>query len=209
MDTTAGRPAWAQCARLGDDAGLPAEREEVRAPDAAEQLSLVARAKLGERAAWEALYRRAYPRLLAYAGRRLDADAARDAVGEAMARAVARIDGFTWEGGGFEAWLFGILRRVVVDAQRAARRAPAAENDQAPSHEPGALEALVGAEEANAVRAAFGRLSAFDQEVLELRVVAGLSSDDVAAVVGKRPGAVRMAQARALERLRQLLEERR
>jgi DNA-directed RNA polymerase specialized sigma24 family protein len=31
----------------------------------------------------------------------------------------------------------------------------------------------------------------------------------VAAVVGKRPGAVRMAQARALERLRQLLEERR
>ena len=38
---------------------------------------------------------------------------------------------------------------------------------------------------------------------------AGDSGHDVAAVVGKRPGAVRMAQARALERLRHLLEERR
>ncbi|MFT3767472.1 MAG: sigma factor-like helix-turn-helix DNA-binding protein [Minicystis sp.] len=66
---------------------------------------------------------------------------------------------------------------------------------------------LLGAEASSAVRAAFHRLSAFDQEVLELRVVAGLSSDEVAAVLGKKSGAVRMAQARALERLRELLEQ--
>jgi RNA polymerase sigma-70 factor, ECF subfamily len=38
-------------------------------------------------------------------------------------------------------------------------------------------------------------------------VVAGLSSEEVATVMGKRPGAVRMAQARALDRLRELLKE--
>src|SRR6185369_6180891 len=127
---------------------------------------------------------------------------------EAMARAVARIDRFTWEGAGFDAWLFGILRNVVHDAQRAIRRRASADDDvDIPSLEPGPLDHMLGAEEATALRAAFRRLSASDQEVLELRVVAGLSSEEVAQVIGKRPGAVRMAQARALERLRELLME--
>ena len=60
---------------------------------------------------------------------------------------------------------------------------------------------------ADRVRAAFARLSPEEQELLELRVVAGLSSDGAASVLGKRPGAVRMAQARALGRLRVMMEE--
>jgi RNA polymerase sigma-70 factor (ECF subfamily) len=176
--------------------------------DTTGQRTLVAKARLGDASAWESLYRRLYPQLAAYAGRRLEREAARDAVSEAMARAVARIGAFTWEGGGFDAWVFGILRHVVVDAHRAAAvRLPGAEPDEAPSGEPGPLDHLLGAERASGVRAAFGRLSPSDQEVLELRVVAGLSSEEVAIVVGKRPGAVRMAQARALDRLRELLEE--
>ena len=176
-----------------------------------DQPALVARAREGEPAAWEALYRHLYPRLLAYAERRLDREAARDAVSEAMARAVARIKRFVWNGAGFDAWVFAILRHVVIDAQRtAAIRAHtgAGEPDEAPSSAPGPLDCLLGAEASTAVRAAFEQLAPCDREMLELRVVAGLSSDEVAAVVGKRPGTVRMAQARALERLRELLEER-
>ena len=56
--------------------------------------------------------------------------------------------------------------------------------------------------------AAFEQLSEDDREVLELRVVGDLSSDEVAEVIGKKPGTVRMAQARALDRLRTLLGER-
>jgi len=176
--------------------------------DTADQPALVERARRGDGAAWEALYRGCYPKLRAYAARRLDPESARDAVSEAMARAVGRIGRFTWEGGGFDAWLFGILRHVVIDAQRAASaRAPDEDPGDAASGEPGPLDHLLGTEASAAVRAAFERLGDFDQEVLELRVVAGLSSDEVAAVVGKRPGTVRMAQARALERLRALLTE--
>lgn len=176
--------------------------------DTFDHRALVARAQRGDADAWEALYRRVYPALLAYASRRLDKEAARDAVSEAIARAVARIDRFTWEGPGFDAWVFSITRHVVIDAQRAAsHRVSDGAPDEAPSGEPGPLDHLLGAERSSAVRAAFHRLSAFDQEVLELRVVAGLSSDEVAAVVGKKAGAVRMAQARALEKLREQLEE--
>jgi len=78
--------------------------------------------------------------------------------------------------------------------------------DQA-SGEAGPLDRLLHAEEADAVRSAFGRLDPAEQELLELRVMGRLSSDEVAAVLGKKPGTVRMAQARALARLRGHLEE--
>ncbi|MBV9285708.1 MAG: hypothetical protein JO176_13890, partial [Acidimicrobiia bacterium] len=63
------------------------------------------------------------------------------------------------------------------------------------------------AEEAAAVRKAFGRLADGDRELLELRVVGGLSAEETAEALGRRPGAVRMAQSRALGRLRRLLVE--
>ncbi len=195
---------------MDDTAAHPAFFLEIAAeePVSASQRALVERARAGDAAAWEALYRSLYPKLLAYAGRRLDQDAARDAVSEAMARAVARIGRFAWEGGGFDAWVFAILRHVVVDAQRAAaQHAGDTEPDEAPASGPGPLDRLLGDEASSALRVAFARLSPFDQEVLELRVVAGLSSDEVASVVGKRAGTVRMAQARALARLRELLED--
>jgi RNA polymerase sigma-70 factor (ECF subfamily) len=99
------------------------------------------------------------------------------------------------------------LRHVILDAQRRQYRVKVVRHERPiSSPEPG--EALLADEEAAAVRRAFSKLSAKDQELLELRVVAGLNSDDVAALLGRRPGAVRMAQARALERLRHLVEER-
>ena len=171
--------------------------------------ALVARAQQADGEAWEVLYRRAYPRLLAYARRRLPAGDAEEAVSETMARAVASVHRFTPKGHGFEGWLFGICRHVVLDQQRAAGRR--SRNDSRIRPEPWSgddlTDDLLAREEADAVRRAFTRLRAKDQELLELRVVAGLSSEDTAATLGKRPGATRMAQVRALARLRRILEE--
>src|SRR5437660_1444841 len=54
--------------------------------------ALAQRARVGDADAWDHLYRLAYPRLIAYARRRLPGDAAVDAVSETMARAVAKVD---------------------------------------------------------------------------------------------------------------------
>ena len=171
--------------------------------------ALVREARAGDADAWEALYRRAYPRLLAYARRRLPGDdAARDAVSEVMVRAVRGFSGFRDDGNGFDAWLSGILRHVVLDAQRAASRRPLeGDVEEKATLEPGPEDQLLTAWSAATVRAAFARLSEGDRELLELRVVLCLSSEEVAAVLNKRPGAVRMAQSRALERLRDLLAQ--
>ncbi|MDO8188137.1 sigma-70 family RNA polymerase sigma factor [Conexibacter sp. JD483] len=172
--------------------------------------ALVQRARAGDQAAWELLYRHAYPRLLAYARRRLPGDASpEDAVLETMTRALEKIDRFRWRDGGFDAWLFGILRLVVLEHQRADRRArPVAELPEraAPAGDEPAEQAL-RAERHGLLRRAFARLSDSDRELLELRVVGELSAEEVATVVGRRAGAVRMAQTRALDRLRAKLRE--
>ena len=180
-------------------------REGVLATDDVQ--ALVASAQEGDVRAWEALYRRAYPRLLAYARRRLDAEEAREAVSETMARAVAGMARFTPSGPGFEGWLFGICRHVVLDAQRAAGRRGYATPLELVSTDPEPWDRLVRAEEHEAVRAAFSRLNDADRELLDLRVVVGLSAEDAAKVLGRRAGAVRTAQSRALGRLRRHLEE--
>jgi len=56
------------------------------------------------------------------------------------------------------------------------------------------------------MRRAFSRLSPKERELLELRLVSGLTVDEVARVLGKRAGAIRTAQSRAVANLRQLLD---
>jgi RNA polymerase sigma-70 factor, ECF subfamily len=168
----------------------------------AEHAVEVARLVAGDAAAWEALYGRVYPAMLAYADRRLESmEDARDAASEAMSRAVASVERMAALALVPEAWLFGILRHVVIDQQRRTYRRRDLPVSR-PIEEPGALDGIVLGEEQATVKKAFSRLSDKDRELLELRVVAGLSSDEFASVLGMQPGAVRMAQARALDRLR-------
>lgn len=172
----------------------------------AEIQALVDRARRDDPDAWEALYRLSYAGLLAYARRRLwgltEAD---DAVSETFARAYPRIADFEWTGSGFNAWLFGILRNVMLEAQRRDRRAKVVDG-QPGRVEDDCIDGLLHHEEVTAVRAAFATLGHDDREILELRVVGGLCAEEVGLVLGKRAGAVRMAQSRALARLRAALE---
>jgi RNA polymerase sigma-70 factor, ECF subfamily len=169
---------------------------------------LVERARTGDPDAWELLYRRAYPRLVAYARRRLATpDQAEEAVSETMARAMDTIDRYVDThrrgGAGIEGWLFGIARNVVLEAYRsgARHRAGTASLEPAPAGNP-PEEAVLDAEERTLLVRAFERLSEADRDLLELRVLAGLDATRVGELTGRRAGAVRTAQSRALARLR-------
>jgi RNA polymerase sigma-70 factor (ECF subfamily) len=168
---------------------------------------MVEQARRGDSAAWEGLYRNVYPRLRAYATSHAGAGAAEDLVNETMARAVAGMGRFRWEASGFDGWLFGILRRVCAEHHRrqGRRRHELRFGPEGNGSEPG--EDLELAEDHAAVRAAFAHLNPAEREVLELRLISRLSADDTARVLGKRPGAVRTAQSRALANLRKLMDE--
>ena len=168
--------------------------------------SLVARARNRDVDAWEALYRLSYPGLRAYAARRVGPDLADDVVSEVMERAVASLDRYE-SGRSFNAWLYGIARHVIGDMGRKRKRWERQPPHVSESAEQSPSEALeLNAEHAEIVDA-FARLSDRDREVLELRVVAGLTAEQVGAVLGMKPDAVRTAQSRALARLRKLVAE--
>ncbi|HXW32776.1 MAG TPA: sigma-70 family RNA polymerase sigma factor [Acidimicrobiales bacterium] len=169
---------------------------------------LIAGALSGDEDAWEELYRRVYPRLFAYLAKRLGRSEAEDAVNETMTRAVAGLSRYRPGPAGFDGWLFGIARHVSLDHQRRSarrpRHAPALVPDPPVDGELG--DGLELAADHLQVRRAYEALGPADREVLDLRVVAGLSVEQTAAALGRRPGAVRTAQSRALARLRTLME---
>jgi RNA polymerase sigma-70 factor (ECF subfamily) len=168
--------------------------------------SVLAAAKTGAECAVARLYREFQPRLLRYLQAREpgDADDLASETWIAAARGLARFEG---DEGDFARWLFTIASRRVTDHRRSrARRResvpldeipePANRSDPTYAFEQPALEQL---------RAHLSRLPPAQAEVVLLRVVADLDVADVAAVMGKTPGAIRVLQHRALERLADLL----
>jgi RNA polymerase sigma-70 factor, ECF subfamily len=189
------------------------ERRQFERPaiEPGEVRRLVDAAALGDDAAWEALYRALYPRLRVFFVRRVGAEHADDAVGETMMRAVASIDRFVWSVAGFDGWVFGIARHVSVDHHRRQDRvrryhhisrmfAGGKTDGTAPVEQ----ELMIG-DDQELVRRLFTQLTPAEQELLELRVIAGLSAEQVGEVLGHKAGAVRTAQSRALAHLRELM----
>lgn len=117
----------------------------------------------------------------------------------------------TFEGGTeqFRSWVFTIAHHRLVDERR--RRSVRVETTELLDgrHEaPGGdveQEALVGIEDAELRRLLEG-LTEEQRDVVLLRVVADLSVEEVAGILGKRAGAVKMLQRRGLAALRRLLD---
>jgi RNA polymerase sigma-70 factor, ECF subfamily len=189
------------------------ERRQFERPaiEPAEARRLVDAAAAGDDAAWEALYRALYPRLRAFFVRRVGAEQADDAIGETMMQAVASIDRFGWTEAGFDGWVFGIARHVSVDHHRRQERVRRYHHisrmfsgNKTDGTAPVEQDLVIGDDQA-LVRRLFSQLTPDEQELLELRVIAGLSAEQVGEVLGHKAGAVRTAQSRALAHLRELM----
>ena len=107
----------------------------------------------------------------------------------------------------FVSFVFGIASHKVADAQRAAARQPIPTEDvpDGPDDGPGPEEVAVACLEAERVRALLAQLPAQQHRLLVLRVLAGLSAEETGEALGMSAGAVRVAQHRALARLRAIV----
>ncbi|HVA73516.1 MAG TPA: sigma-70 family RNA polymerase sigma factor [Acidimicrobiales bacterium] len=167
--------------------------------------STLAAAQAGAEWAFSCLYRELNPRLLRYFASRVPGEA-EDLAVETWLGAARRIGDFRGDQQHFRAWVFTIAHGRLVQHWRDARRMPpttgippdlagrAAPDDV----EAGVLDCLTGVEASSEIV----RALSFDQaEVFLLRVLGGLSVDEVAGILGKRPGTVRVLQHKALRRL--------
>jgi len=166
--------------------------------------AVLAAAQAGAEWAIATLYRDLQPSVLAFAVARV-AGEAEDLTADVFVTVAESLARFEGDERGLRRWVFAIAYRKVGESWRMTRRR---KTQPAPFHELAAwlpsgdaeAEALDGLSTAEAL-AAIARLGSPQAEVVLLRVVADLSVEEVAAIVGKRPGAVRALQHRALRRL--------
>jgi len=170
--------------------------------------AVLAAARTGAEWALVALYREFHPGVLRYL-RAQEPNDGEDLVSEMWLDAVAGLDRFEGDEWAFRRWLFTIARRRLIDHRRRRerlRRAPIGLDALAERPGPDDTEAAVLAEdETEAALARIAALPPLQAEVVLLRVLAGFEVADVAEIVGKKPGAVRVLQHRALQRLAEQL----
>jgi RNA polymerase sigma-70 factor, ECF subfamily len=136
---------------------------------------------------------------------------AEDVASEVWVDVARRLADFAGDESAFRGWLFTLARRRAIDAWRQAERAPVhLTADHADLDRPGVHDTAGLALERMSTRRALDLISTLprDQaEAIALRVIAGLDVKEVARLLGKRPGAVRVAAHRGLRTLAARLTE--
>jgi RNA polymerase sigma-70 factor (ECF subfamily) len=167
--------------------------------------AVLAAAQSGAEWALGRIYRELNPSLLRYLAAQAPG-AAEDLASETWLGAARRLRGFRGDEEAFRAWLFTIAHHRLVQHWRQAKRRPSVPADPAtmadhPAVDNPESQVVDAAVAVAAARRITELLSPAQAEVVLLRVLAGLDVDHVAAVLGKRPGAVRVLQTRALRNL--------
>ncbi|GAA2021524.1 sigma-70 family RNA polymerase sigma factor [Terrabacter terrae] len=136
-------------------------------------------------------------------------DTAQDVAQEVCMAVVAALPTYQERGLPFEAFVYTITSRKLVDAQRAAMRGPApvADLPDGPDEAPSPESVAVMRDDAATAMTLMRRLPAQQREILTLRVAVGMSTDETAAALGMSTGAVRVAQHRGLTKLRAMIAE--
>jgi RNA polymerase sigma-70 factor, ECF subfamily len=160
----------------------------------------------------EALLRQFRPAIVRYCRARLARNRIRtgsldedDVAQEVCLALLSALPSYRDRGRPFGAFVFAIAAHKVADARAAARAPlPVPVLPDLPDQCLGPEEAVLKSVDARLARALLVSLPAAQRRLLLLRVVGGLSAEDTGYVLDMSPGAVRVAQHRALLRLRAL-----
>lgn len=165
-------------------------------------------AKAGAEWAWAALYRDLAGPVVGYLASRGAKDA-EDLASETFLQVARNVQTFDGDEPAFRSWVFVIAHRRLIDWRRSQARRPSTTplvgeeaNRVGGDVEVEAVDQLVTGE----LQAAFERLTDLQREVLALRIIAQLTLEETAGVIGKRVGAIKAAQRRALLALKEHLD---
>lgn len=170
---------------------------------------LIKRAQRGDAEAFAELYRAHVQVIFRYIAARVnDLQLAEDLTGDVFTRALEGLSSYRDQGRPLLAWLYRIARARVIDHYRQVGRRPGetSVDDQPLPVDSGLDAGLARRQAAQALRAAIAGLTDDQQQVVILRFVEGYRVDEVAAILGKQPNAVKALQFRALRALAGKLE---
>ena len=162
-------------------------------------------ARAGAEWAWARIYADLAPKVVGYL-RGHGAGDPEDVAGEVFLQVVRALPTFSGGEREFRAWVFTIAhRRLVDDLRRRGRRPVDAASTETVELAAGAGGDVPGDAEEQmadaAVRAAIADLAPDQRAVMLLRIIGDLTIEEIARALGKRPGAVKALQRRALLKL--------
>lgn len=170
--------------------------------------SVLARAQRGDEAAFACLWLDVNPALVRYL-RVVSGEVDEDVAAETWVTVVRGLARFRGDEMAWRGWVFTTARRRAVDEgrRRAKRRNASVSGSGEPMKlvAPDPAQAVLEDLDTEAALALVARLAPLQAEVIVLRVIAGLDVESVARLVGRRPGAVRVAAHRGLRRLAQIM----
>jgi RNA polymerase sigma-70 factor, ECF subfamily len=173
----------------------------------------LASAMAGDRGALEDVLRWVRPRMVRYCRARLGSEentsaSAEDVAQEVCLAVLTALPNYRDQGRPFLAFVYGIAAHKVADAHRSAARNRSEPIPDVPDSRDladGPEQQAIHGDLAEGMNKLLSTLGGKQREILMLRVVVGLSAEETAEALGSTPGAVRVAQHRALGRLRSML----
>lgn len=210
------RPAPVQVQRVQSAARPAGHHAAERAVvDTEMALALVQRVKDGDSEAFGQLFDHYHPLVYPFIYRMVQQrQVAEDLTSDTFLRVLDKIERFTWQGRDPGAWIMTIARNIVYDHQKKAStrrevRTPdfSLEADRQPAgsiaSDPAAI--VVDQEINRELYTALGKLTGPQREVVILRFLHGLSTHQVAALMGENQQVIKARQYRGIRTLKQLL----
>ena len=173
--------------------------------------ALVRRAQDGDAEAFGELYDHYVTMVHRYVYARVgDRALAEDVTSETFVRALRRIDSLSFQGRDVGAWLVTIARNIVRDHVKSSRfrlEVATADMRDADRATDGPEDAVLAHLTNRQLLECVKQLGSEQQECIVLRFLHGLSVSETAAIMGKKDGAIKALQHRAVRRLAALLPE--
>ncbi len=139
-----------------------------------------------------------------------DRATAEDVTSETFVRALRRIDSLSYQGRDVGAWLVTIARNIVLDHVKSSRyrlEVATADMRDADRATDGPEDAVVAHLTNRELLACVQQLGSEQQECIVLRFIHGLSVSETAEIMGKKDGAIKALQHRAVRRLALLVPD--
>lgn len=174
-----------------------------------EEQRLVQKAKAGDADAFAILYDAYVDRIYRYIYFRVSDDVVtEDLTSQVFLKAWESLDRYNAGTSPYLAWLYTIARNLVIDYYRTKKATVNLDEIvQVSASDPDPDDAVQHRLDAQAIRDALQTLTEEQQQVLTLRFIAGMSTDDIAKLMDKRSGAIRALQMRALQALTKYMSE--
>ncbi|WP_455823609.1 sigma-70 family RNA polymerase sigma factor [Pseudomonas graminis] len=184
-------------------------RSPISTHDADPLRPLLAQCALGNRQAFESLYRSVSPKLHGVAFRFMGrSDLAEEVLQEAFVRIWYNASRYEAHLAAPMTWMVNITRNLAIDQLRKHREQPLADGQQdtLPDDSPSALEQLDSERDARALNRCLDSLDSMQRQSISVAYFRGLSCSELAEHLAAPLGSVKSWIRRGMERLRRCLE---